>query len=28
VLLGGVLAGLGVCGLLGIPLAMLLLGDR
>ncbi|MFM7751554.1 MAG: ATP-binding protein, partial [Opitutaceae bacterium] len=28
VLLGGVLAGLGVCGLFGIPLAMLLLGDR
>ena len=28
VLLGGVLAGLGVSGLVGIPLAMLLLGDR
>ena len=28
VLLGAVLAGLGVCGLFGIPLAMLLLGDR
>lgn len=28
VLLGGILAGLGACGLVGIPLAMLLLGGR
>ena len=28
VLLGQLLAGLGVCGLVGVPLAMLLLGDR